>query len=263
MVFKALSIAGSDNSGGAGIQADLKVFSAFRVYGMSAITSITVQNSNGVIMSNPVSSDIVYNQIKAVAQDIPVDGVKIGMLQTVENVEAVIQALKDFKLKNIVLDTVIASKNKTPLLDSNALDIFTRNLIPMADIITPNIDEAEIITGFSIKDINGMEKAAKEINKMGAETVIIKGGHLKFGKNVVDLIYYRNEFIRLEYPRVNTPHTHGTGCTFSSGIASCLARGIDTIKAIKVARAYVQGAIENSIKTGQGTGSLNHFWTVM
>ncbi|NPA16504.1 MAG: bifunctional hydroxymethylpyrimidine kinase/phosphomethylpyrimidine kinase [Aquificae bacterium] len=263
MVFKALTIAGSDNSGGAGIQADLKVFSAFRVYGMSAVTSVTVQNSFGVIKSHPVSPDIVYSQIETVAQDIPVDSVKIGMLQSAGNVEAVTQALVDFNLKNIVLDTVIASKNGTLLLDRNAFDIFIKKLIPLADIITPNRDEAEIITGIKIKEIKDMKKAAEEIGKMGAKTVVIKGGHVETGSNVVDVIYNKKEFIPLQYPRVDTPHTHGTGCTFSSAIASCLARQMETVKAIRLARAYVQGAIENSLQTGRGTGSLNHFWTVM
>jgi len=263
MTFKALTIAGSDNSGGAGIQADLKVFSAFRVFGMSAITSITVQNSTGVKESHPVSPELVYKQIKATVEDIPVDAVKIGMLQTEGNVEAVSQAIKEFKLKNTVLDTVLYSKNRTPLLDEAALEVFIKKLIPLSDVITPNTEEAQLITGIQIRDISDMKKAAEEIRKIGAKTVIIKGGHLPSRGTVTDVVYHKGDFILLEYPRVETPHTHGTGCTFSSAVAACLARQMDTIKGVRLARAYVQGAIENSIKTGKGTGSLNHFWTVM
>ncbi|SNZ06744.1 hydroxymethylpyrimidine/phosphomethylpyrimidine kinase [Persephonella hydrogeniphila] len=263
MVHKALTIAGSDNSGGAGIQADLKVFSAFGVYGMSAISSITVQNSMGVQNSYPVSPDIVYQQIQSVAEDIKIDAFKTGMLQTEENVIAVYQAVKDFKLKNFVVDTVIRSKNGRFLLDKDAVETFVKRIIPICDVITPNIDEAEEITGKRIKNIDDMKKAAVEISKIGAKAVVIKGGHLPQENKVTDVIYYRGDFVLLEYPFVKTKNTHGTGCTFSAAITACLAKGIDTIKSIRIARAYTQGAIENSITTGKGVGSLNHFWTVL
>ena len=263
MVHRALTIAGSDNSGGAGIQADLKVFSAFGVYGMSAITSITVQNSFGVISSNPVSPHLIYDQIKAVVEDIGVDAVKIGMLQTEENVLAVYKAIVDFGIKNLVVDTVIKSKNGKFLLDRSAVDVFTKKIIPVSDVLTPNIDEAKIITGMDIKNIDDMKKAAIEISKIGADTVIVKGGHLPQDKNVIDVVYHRGDFLLMEYPFVETENTHGTGCTFSSAITACLSKGIDRIKAIRIARAYVQGAIENSLKLGKGRGSLNHFWNVI
>ena len=263
MVHRALTIAGSDNSGGAGIQADLKVFSAFGVYGMSAITSLTVQNSFGVISSNPVPSQIVYDQIKAVVEDIGTDAVKIGMLQTEENVLAVYQAVVDFGIKNLIVDTVIKSKNGKFLLDKSAVDTFIKKIIPVSDVLTPNIDEAEIITGMDIKSIDDMKKAAVEISKIGADIVIVKGGHLPQGKNIIDVVYHRGEFLLMEYPFVETKNTHGTGCTFSSAITACLSKGIDRIKAIRIARAYVQGAIENSLSLGKGRGSLNHFWNVI
>jgi hydroxymethylpyrimidine/phosphomethylpyrimidine kinase len=263
MVHKALSIAGSDNSGGAGIQADLKVFSAFGVYGMSAVTSITVQDSLGVKSSHPVPADIVFRQIQSVAEDIGVDAFKTGMLQTEENVLAVYQAVKDFKLKNFVVDTVIKSKNGTFLLDKNAVETFIKKIIPVCDVVTPNTDEAEVITGIRIRNIQQMKKAAVEISKIGAKTVIIKGGHLPLKDKVVDLVYHKGDFLFLEYPLVKTKNTHGTGCTFSAAITACLSKSIETVKSIRIARAYVQGAIENSLSTGKGTGSLNHFWTVL
>jgi len=263
MVHTALTIAGSDNSGGAGIQADLKVFSAFGVYGMSAVTSITVQNSFGVMSSHPVPSQIVYDQIKAVVQDIGADAVKIGMLQTEENVIAVSEAVTDFGIENLTVDTVIRSKNGKFLLNSSAVELFIKKIIPVSDIVTPNVDEAELITGMDIKSVEGMKKAAVEISKMGAETVIVKGGHLPQGRNVVDVVYHSGEFLLMEYPFVGTKNTHGTGCTFSAAITACLSKGMDRIKAIRVARAYIQGAIENSLGLGKGRGSLNHFWNVI
>ncbi|WP_457622678.1 bifunctional hydroxymethylpyrimidine kinase/phosphomethylpyrimidine kinase [Persephonella sp.] len=262
MIYRALSIAGSDNSGGAGIQADLKVFSAFGIYGMSAITSVTVQNTLGVIGSHPVMSDILYEQIRTVVEDIGVDAFKTGMLQTEENVLAVYQAVKDLKMKNFVADTVIRSKNGRYLLDKSAIETFIKKIVPLADIITPNRDEAEVLTGIEIKSIDDMVRAAKELYRMGSSTVVVKGGHLPQGEKVVDIFYNGNIYF-LEYPYVKTKNTHGTGCTFSAAITACLARGYDHLKAVRVARSYVQGAIENSLSIGKGTGSLNHFWTVI
>ena len=259
---KALTIAGSDNSGGAGIQADLKVFSAFSVYGMSAITAITVQNSLGVISTHPVEPEILYSQISSVAEDIGIDAAKTGMLMNKENVEVVYKTQQKYKFP-LIVDTVIKSKNGRFLLKKDAIEIFIQKIIPISLIITPNKDEAEVITGIKISSIEDMKKAATEIKKMGAETVIIKGGHLPQDRTVTDVVLYNDEFIFLTYPFVDTQNTHGTGCTFSAAITALIAKGIEPLKAIRIARAYVQGAIENSLKTGKGTGSLNHFWTVM
>ncbi|MBK3332847.1 bifunctional hydroxymethylpyrimidine kinase/phosphomethylpyrimidine kinase [Persephonella atlantica] len=262
MIYRALTIAGSDNSGGAGIQADLKVFSAFGVYGMSAVTAITVQNSLGVQQSVPVPPDTVFHQIESVATDIGIDAFKTGMLQTEENVLAVSEAVKRFKMKNFVCDTVIKSKNGTYLLDKNAVNSFIKKIIPLTEIITPNTDEAEVLTGIKIKTIQDMKRVAKELVKMGANIAVIKGGHLPQEDTITDVVYDGREYLLLRYPLVKTKNTHGTGCTFSAAITACLSKGLSPLKAIRVARAYVQGAIENALSTGKGTGSLNHFWTV-
>ena len=262
MIYRALTIAGSDNSGGAGIQADLKVFSAFGVYGMSAITAITVQNSLGVHQSIPVSPETVYSQIEAVVTDIGIDAFKTGMLQTEDNVLAVAEAVKKFEMKNFVCDTVIKSKNGRYLLDKNAVNSFIKKIIPLTDVITPNIDEAEVLTGIQIKTVQDMKRAAKELVKMGVKLAVVKGGHLPQEDTITDVVYDGREYLLLRYPLVKTKNTHGTGCTFSAAITSCLSKGLSPLKAIRVARAYVQGAIENALSTGRGTGSLNHFWTV-
>lgn len=261
-MHKALTIAGSDNSGGAGIQADLKVFSFFGVYGMTAVTSITVQNSLGVKKSVPIPADLLFEQIEAIATDINIDAFKTGMLQTEENVLAVYEAVKKFRLKNFVCDPVIRSKNGKYLLDKGAVETFIKKIIPLTLIVTPNTEEAEVITGMSIQNVDHMKKAAIKIKKIGAQIVVIKGGHLPSGGTVTDLVYYKDEFLSLSYPKVETKHTHGTGCTFSAGITALIAKGTEKIKAIKTARAYTQGAIENAVKTGKGTGSLNHFWNM-
>ncbi|MDQ7055591.1 MAG: bifunctional hydroxymethylpyrimidine kinase/phosphomethylpyrimidine kinase [Persephonella sp.] len=247
---------------GAGIQADLKVFSAFGVYGMSAITAITVQNSSGVYQSIPVSSETVYSQIETVVTDIGIDAFKTGMLQTEDNVLAVSEAVKKFKMKNFVCDTVIKSKNGRYLLDKNAVKTFIKKIIPLTDVITPNTDEAQVLTGVHIKTVQDMKRAAKELVKMGAKVAVVKGGHLPQGDSITDVVYDGREYILLTYPAVKTENTHGTGCTFSSAITACLSKGLHPLKAVRVARAYVQGAIENALNIGKGRGSLNHFWTV-
>lgn len=262
MIYKALTIAGSDNSGGAGIQADLKVFSAFGVYGMSAVTSITVQDTSGVIGSYPVSAEILYNQIKTVVKDIGIDAFKIGMLQTEANVLAVYQAVTELKMKNLVSDTVIKSSNGKYLLDRSALETFIKKIIPITDILTPNKDEAEQLTGIKIESVNDMIRAAKELHKMGASTVVVKGGHMPQNGKVIDVVY-KEDIDLIEYPYVDTENTHGTGCTFSAAITACLAKGYSHLKSIKIARSYIQGALENSLNIGKGKGSLNHFWTVV
>jgi len=252
---KALTVAGSDNSGGAGIQADLKVFSAFGIYGMTAITSITVQNTKGVIETIPVNSQTLYNQIKSIAEDIGIDVLKVGMLQTAENVEILSEAIDKFNLNLNVIDTVIKSKNNKSLLNDEAIDLFIKKIIPKSFILTPNIPEAERLTGNIIKDIEDMKKSAKELYKMGAKYIVLKGGHLPMENKIFDIIYDGNDFVILEYPFVKAKNTHGTGCTYASAIASNIVKQKDIIKAIRIARIYLQGAIENSTDIG-----LNHFW---
>ncbi|WP_456399722.1 bifunctional hydroxymethylpyrimidine kinase/phosphomethylpyrimidine kinase [Persephonella sp.] len=263
LIKKVLTVAGSDNSGGAGIQADLKVFSAFNLYGMSAVTSITIQNTLGVLESIPVSGDTLFRQISSVAEDIGVDGFKAGMLQTEENVLALFEAVRRYDLGFFVLDTVIKSKNGKYLLNEDAIEVFKNKLIPKADIVTPNTDEAEVLTGISVRSKDDMVKAGKEILKMGAKGVIVKGGHIPDKDTVYDLFLTSEDMIFLEFPYVRTKHTHGTGCTLSAAVISCVVKGYDIIKSVRIARAYTQGAIENSLNIGKGTGSLNHFWTEM
>jgi hydroxymethylpyrimidine/phosphomethylpyrimidine kinase len=260
MVKTALTIAGSDNSGGAGIQADLKVFSAFNVYGTSVLTALTSQNTTGVKDILPVDGEFVYSQIKTIAEDIKIDAVKTGMLFSSDVVEAVYTAVKDFKLKNIVVDTVFKSKNGKSLLSEKAIDIFIEKILPFSTVITPNIPEAEVISQTKIKNLEDMKNAAKIIQKINNRYVIVKGGHMFFGEKSIDVIYNGKEFSLLEYPVVRTKNTHGTGCTYSAAIAANLAKGIDIYKAIRIAKAYLHGAIENALDIGKGKGPLNHNW---
>ncbi|MCI4459176.1 MAG: bifunctional hydroxymethylpyrimidine kinase/phosphomethylpyrimidine kinase [Thermocrinis sp.] len=256
---RALTIAGSDSSGGAGIQADLKTFTALGVYGMSAVTSITVQNTVGVFEVMDVPSQVVYNQIKVVVEDIGVDAVKTGMLSHAGIIEAVARAVKDFKLENLVVDPVLKAKSGAPLLKSSDKVALKEFLIPLATVVTPNIPEACVLVGKDIKTLEDMERACKEIYSMGSSAVLLKGGHME-GDTLVDVFYDGASFEYLSYKRVPTKNTHGTGCTLASAIAGYLAKGFDLKEAIRKAREYVQGAIEHSLNLGKGHGPLNHMW---
>ncbi len=249
---KVLTIAGSDNSCGAGIQADLKVFKEFGLFGLSAITSLTVQNSKGVKETIPVSSDILYKQIESLCEDTKIDAVKIGMILTKENVKAIHKGIKDFNLKNIVLDTVIKSSSGKYLLEKNAINEFIDKLIPLSDVITPNRLEAEVLTGIKIKDINNMERACEILINTGVKSVYLKGGHFNTKDKIIDIFYNGKEFLYLEYPKVKIKSIHGTGCVLSSAIASNLAVGRKLEKSVRIARAYIQEKIENSFKFGKG-----------
>ncbi|RMA97082.1 bifunctional hydroxymethylpyrimidine kinase/phosphomethylpyrimidine kinase [Hydrogenothermus marinus] len=249
---KALTIAGSDNSGGAGVQADLKVFKDFSVFGLSAITSITVQNSQAVYEVIPVSSKVLYNQIKAIAEDTKIDAVKIGMILTKENVNAIYQAIKDFNLKNIVLDTVIKSSSGKYLLEENAIKDFKTKLLPLVDLITPNKLEAEVLTGIKINNLEDLENACIKLHKIGAKNIYLKGGHFDFKNQVIDIFFNGKKFIHLIYPKVKVKNVHGTGCVLSSAITANLANKKSLEKSIKIARAYIQQKIEDSFKFGKG-----------
>ncbi|MEO0202266.1 MAG: bifunctional hydroxymethylpyrimidine kinase/phosphomethylpyrimidine kinase [candidate division WOR-3 bacterium] len=258
-MYKALTIAGSDSGGGAGIQADLKTFSAFGVYGMSAITSITAQNTTGVYKIFDLPGSLVYEQIKVVYEDIGIDASKLGMLSNEDIILNVAKAIRDFKLEKIVLDPVMISKSGSALLQKSAIEALIREIVPFSLIITPNLNEAKVISNIEIKNINDMKECAKIIRSFGAKCVIIKGGHLNFEKEVIDIIYYDNEFIELSYPIVNTRNTHGTGCTFSAAITANLAKGKGILDSIRIAKAYTQLAIENNLNIGKGYGPLGHF----
>ncbi len=257
---KALTIAGSDNSGGAGIQADLKTFSALGVYGMTAITSLTAQNTTGVYdLFNP-TGEFVYKQIKLIYDDIGIDSAKIGMLANSDILENVAKAIKEFKIEKLVLDPVLKSTSGKRLLSEISINLLVKEIIPLTLIVTPNIQEAEILADIKIENWEDIENAAKIINNQGAKIVIIKGGHFGSGKEVVDVVLINGNFHYLRYPRVDTKNTHGTGCTFSAAITGYLAKGYSPFKAIRLARAYIQGAIENSLEIGKGNGPLNHNW---
>ncbi len=255
---KVLSIAGSDCSGGAGIQADLKTFSAHGVFGMSVIVSIVAENTSRVIDIQDVTPDMIQKQIDAVFEDIEVDAVKIGMLSTPYCMKAVAEKLRQYKPENIVIDPVMYAKNGCPLMNPNAVDTLIKVVIPCADVLTPNIPEAEKISGMTISSMEDMEAAAKRIYEMGCRNVIVKGGHA-IG-NAVDVLYDGRQFYHYETYRINTKNTHGTGCTFSSAIASNLALGLPVPQAVERAKQYVTTAIEHALSIGKGNGPTHHFY---
>jgi len=254
----ALTIAGSDSSGGAGIQADLKTFSACGVFGMSAITAITAQNTCGVTNIRELDAEIIRDQINAVYDDITVDAVKIGMLASPDIIEAVAESLQRNAAKNIVLDTVMISKSGSHLLKPEAVDVLKKVLLPMSLVVTPNLYEASEIVGFSVEDQNDMKRAAEAIKNMGAQYVVVKGGHLV--GNACDLLYDGQEFIVFANERIDTIHTHGTGCTFSSAIAAGLAKGLSINDAVAAAKKFITMAITHGFRLGQGVGPTHHFY---
>lgn len=255
---KVLTIAGSDCSGGAGIQADLKTFSAHGLYGMSVIVSVVAENTSRVIDIQDISTDMIQKQIDAVFEDIEVDAIKIGMLSGRDCMQAVCEGLEKYRPKNIVIDPVMLAKGGHALMQENALEFFKTRLIPFADMLTPNIPEAEAITSMKIATVEDMKEAAELIYSMGAKSVLVKGGHLM--GDAEDILYDGNNFFSFTTKRINTKNTHGTGCTFSSAIASNLALGMDCYKAVEKAKKYVTMAIEHSLDIGKGHGPTNHFY---
>lgn len=254
----ALTIAGSDSCGGAGIQADLKTFSALGVYGMSAITAITAQNTCGVTNIRDLDVEIVRDQIQAVCSDIQVDAVKIGMLSNADIIKTVAEELQKTQITNIVVDPVMISKSGSHLLKPEAIGALKEILFPLAKVVTPNLMEAAEIVGEPVENKAEMEKAAVKIKAMGPRYVVIKGGHLP--GDACDLLYDGNEFLVFENTRIDTPHTHGTGCTFSSAIAAGLAKGLTVEAAVKAAKEFVTMAITYSFPLGHGVGPTHHFY---
>ncbi len=259
MVPRALTIAGSDSSGGAGIQADLKTFTVLGVYGMSAITSITVQNTVGVHGVVDLPPKVVYEQIRVVVEDIGVDACKTGMLSNEDIIKAVARAIKDTKIEKLVVDPVTRAKSGDPLLKQSARETLIREILPLALVVTPNIPEAEELCGFEIKSLEDMERACRKILSYGPSAVVVKGGHME-GKESVDVLYDGQSFEYLRGRFIKTKNTHGTGCTFSSAITSYLAKGYSLIDSVRMAKEYIQKAIENSLPIGKGHGPLNHMW---
>ncbi len=255
---KVLSIAGSDCSGGAGVQADLKTFSAHGVFGMSVIVSVVAENTSRVIDIQDITPDMIKKQIDAVFEDIEVNAVKVGMLSTPKCMNAVAEKLRQYNPKNIVVDPVMYAKNGCPLMEPTAVDTLIKTIIPLADVITPNIPEAEKIADMEITCVADMEAAAKKIYLMGCKAVVVKGGHAV--GNALDVLYNGNQIYHFEAERIATKNTHGTGCTFSSAIASQLANGLSVEEAVKRAKGYVTVAIEHSLAIGKGNGPTHHFY---
>jgi hydroxymethylpyrimidine/phosphomethylpyrimidine kinase len=256
---RALTIAGSDSGGGAGIQADLKTFSAFGVYGASAITAITAQNTVGVRAVHEVPADIVAAQIDAVLDDIGADAAKTGMLSSASIIEAVADRLRAHSFTPLVVDPVMVAKSGDALLRPEAVRALVELLLPMATVVTPNAPEATVLSGVEVRDAASAREAARRIHALGAALVIVKGGHLG-GERSDDLLFDGQSFEILSGRRIDTPHTHGTGCTFSAAIAACLARGLEPPAAAREARAFLQGAIEHAEPLGTGRGPVNHLW---
>ncbi|HZR26172.1 MAG TPA: bifunctional hydroxymethylpyrimidine kinase/phosphomethylpyrimidine kinase [Vicinamibacterales bacterium] len=257
----ALTIAGSDSSGGAGIQADLKTFAAFGVYGTSAITAVTAQNTQGVGQIAPLEADLVTAQIEAIAGDITIHATKIGMLATSAIVEAVAAAIEELELPLVVIDPVLISSSGSSLLDADGVQALRAELLPLARVVTPNIPEAEALSGRRIQSDDDLRDAAKRIRDLGPKAVIITGGHAS-GADVTDLLLEEHTFHEFHTPRIATPSTHGTGCTYASAIAAALARGFDLTDAARDAQQFVAGAIRHGLAIGNGRRVLNHFWRI-
>ncbi len=255
---KALTIAGSDSGGGAGIQADLKTFQAFNVFGMSAVTSVTSQNTLGVRSIHDIPPNVVGDQIDMIMEDIGTDAAKTGMVSNKEIIEIIVDRVKRYKIEKLVVDPVMIAKSGVRLLRKDAEKALIEKLLPAAFLVTPNVFEAEIISGISIKNIEDAKESAKLIQKMGARNVVLKGGHFS-GENAIDILFNGKDFTYYEAERIHTKNTHGTGCTFSAAITAGLAKGMTVHNAIKVAKDYITKAIRNApTNIGKGHGPIYH-----
>lgn len=257
---KALTIAGSDSSGGAGIQADLKTFSANGVFGMSVITAVTAQNTQGVLAVEDISTEVIQKQIEAIYEDIQVDAVKIGMVSRTETINAISGHLQKYHASNLVVDPVMVSKSGFHLLQPDAVNALIEKMLPIAIIVTPNIPEAEIMAGMSIKNLKDMEEATECIYRMGPANVLLKGGHLT--GEATDVLFDGTNYLHLTAERIPTKNTHGTGCTLSAAIAANLAKGYPITDAVREAKDYLTIAIKHSLEIGKGVGPTNHFYSL-
>ena len=256
---KALTIAGSDSGGGAGIQADLKTFSAYRVFGLSVITAVTAQNSVGVQGVENLSPAFVAQQLRSVLEDFGVDAAKCGMLSVAPIIEAVAGVLGEHPIDKLVVDPVMVAKSGDALLQPDAVAALIRRILPLALVVTPNLPEAEVLSGITVSSRDEMEEAARRIGKLGARHVLVKGGHLK--GDAVDILWNGREMTAFQVPRIESSNTHGTGCTFSAAIAAGLAKGRPLGEAVREAKAYVTKAIREGFALGRGVGQLRHFLT--
>ena len=253
-----LSIAGSDSSGGAGIQADIKTIIANGCFAETAITALTAQNTLGVRDILNVTPEFLENELDAIFEDIRPDAIKIGMVSDKNLIKSIVKKLKQYNAKNIVVDPVMVATSGSKLLSDDAINTLVNELIPLADIITPNIPEAEVLSGIKINNINDMERAIKIISKLGSKSVLLKGGHMINDAN--DLLYYNNELTWINGKRINNNNTHGTGCTLSSAIASNLAKDFDIITSIKRSKYYLSNCLMQMLNLGSGSGPMDHGW---
>ena len=254
-----LTIAGSDSGGGAGIQADLKSIHANGGYGLSVITSVTAQNTREVTHSFDLPTDLIDAQIDAIFSDFDVAALKTGMLSSVEIVGTVAKKLRQYSPNNIVIDPVTLSKSKYPLLKPDAIERLKTELLPLATVVMPNVDEAELLAKCGIRTIDDAREAAKIIQGYGCQSVLVKGGHLS-GEKSSDVLYADGTFTLFEADRIETKNTHGTGCTYSAAIATHLGLGKDLVAAIQSAKDYITNAIRYSLDIGRGHGPTNHFY---
>ncbi|MCM3706094.1 MULTISPECIES: bifunctional hydroxymethylpyrimidine kinase/phosphomethylpyrimidine kinase [Cytobacillus] len=257
-VYKALTIAGSDSGGGAGIQADLKTFQELGVFGMSALTAVTAQNTRGVQGVYPMTAESVASQLQSIGEDLRPDAVKTGMLFSAEIIESVSKEIMKYGWNNIVIDPVMIAKGGAGLLQTEAILAMKKHLIPLSMVITPNIPEAEVLTDAIIRSMDDKKKAAYELHRLGARNVIIKGGHEE-GNIAADLLFNGENFTEFKSNRIETVNTHGTGCTFSAAITAGLADGLSVSQAADRAKQFIQAAIEHDLRIGSGHGPTNHW----
>ena len=259
-VRRVLTVAGSDSGGGAGIQADLKTFEALGVFGMSALTALTAQNTVGVHGVHEVPADFVTQQLDVVLSDIGADAVKTGMLASAPIIEAVVKGLAANDVATLVVDPVCASKHGDPLLRPDAIDAMRTGIIPMAEVVTPNLGEVAVLTGVEVRTREDLPAAAEAMKALGPRWVLIKGGHLEDDDEAVDLLSDGGEHHYIAGPRHATTDTHGTGCTLASAIAAYRALGLDVVEAVTAAKEYVSGAIAHGLRLGRGIGPVDHGW---
>lgn len=259
-VVRALTIAGSDSSAGAGIQADLKTFASLSVYGTCAVTAVTAQNTQGVLAIAEVPEEVIASQIDALMDDIGADAVKTGMLSSASIVEVVADRLEAWGLTRLVVDPVMVAKSGDVLLAPDAIDVMTTKLLPLAMVVTPNIPEAEVLSGVTIRSEETLREAARVIHASGPAWVVVKGGHLAAAPD--DLVFDGSTFTVLPGQRIATSNTHGTGCTFSAAITAYLARGYEPLPAIAAAKDYITAALAASYPIGRGHSPVNHFHNI-
>lgn len=257
---RLLTIAGSDSGGGAGIQADLKTFMAHGCYGASVVVALTAQNTRGVTAIHDAPAEFVRAQLDAVLSDIGCDAAKTGMLSRADIIEAVADRCAVFGVPNLVVDPVMVSKSGHRLLQPDAVDAMKRRLVPMARLITPNAEEAAELLGRPVRTVDDAKEAARALGELGCRAVLVKGGHLEDAHRAVDILWQPAGVEMFEHPRLDVRHTHGTGCTLSAAIAANLGHGMALSPAVRAARQWLLGAMENAFEIGSGVGPVNHLW---